>query len=168
MHMLQRTKNYSGLVLGAIFLLFPFLLSGLAWADGPKSATTKTRLNLRSCPATQDCPVLRTLPREMSLEVLESQGDWAKVRVSTDGKEGWVNSGYITLNPETETGSTSDPIQLLLAWKLPVLFALLAGAILLLAFLMRKLSPEEFRGSPLPVIVASLVLGFTFLLNQFG
>jgi hypothetical protein len=89
--------------------------------------------------------------------------------VST-GEEGWVSSGYITLNQDsaTEPGSTSELFNLLLAWKLPILLVLLASAILLLAFLMGKLSPDEFQGSPLLVILASFALGFTFLLNQFG
>lgn len=169
MHMLQRAKCTSYLVFGASFLLFVFILRGLAWADEPNSAITKTRLNLRSCPAVQDCPVLRTLPRDTPLEILGSQGDWTQVRVST-GEEGWVSSGYITLNPNSalEPGNTSELVKLLLAWKLPIFLVLLAGAVVLLAFLMGKLSPEEFQGPPLLVILVSLALGFTFLLNQFG
>lgn len=166
--MLQRAKSTSYSVLGASFVLLLFILPGLARADGPNSATTKTRLNLRNCPAIKDCPVLRTLSRNTPLEVLENQGDWTRVRVEASGDEGWVNSGYIILSPATETASTFEPVKLLLAWKLPIFLTLLAGAILLLAFLMGKLSPEEFQGPPLLVILVSLALGFTFLLNQFG
>jgi hypothetical protein len=169
MHMLQKTKSAFYLVFGASFLLFVFIPRGLAWANGPNSAITKTRLNLRSCPATQDCPVLRTLPRDTPIEVLGSKGDWTQVRVST-GEEGWVNSEYITLNQNsaTEPGSTFEWVNLLPPWKLPITLTLLTGAILLLAFLMRMVAPDEFQGPPVPLILVSLALGFTFLLNQFG
>jgi Bacterial SH3 domain len=168
MCMLQRTRSAFYLVLGASFLLFLFMLRAPAWADGLGSATTNARLNLRSCPATQSCPVLLTLPRNTPLEVLGNQGDWTKVRVVASGEEGWVNSGYIILSPATERSGYPELYELLFAWKLPIFLTLLAGAILLLAFLMRRLSPNEFQGSPLLVILASLALGFTFLLNQFG
>jgi hypothetical protein len=168
MRMLQSTKGTFYFALGVSFLLSLFMLRDSAWADGPDSATTKTRLNLRSCPATQDCPVLRTLPTNTPLEILGNQGDWTKVRVVANGVEGWVNSGYIILSPVTKKTGTSELAKLLDPWKVPILVGLLIAATLALTFLMHKLSPEEFPGPPLPVIIASLALGFIFLLNQFG
>jgi hypothetical protein len=167
MHILQRKRNTICLDVSVIVLLL-LTFRGAALADGPDSATTKARLNLRSCPATQGCPVLQTLPMDTSLEVLGNQGDWTRVRVIANGEEGWVNSEYISLSSVATRRRTSELFNLLIEWKLPILLALLVGATLLLSFLMRKLSPEEFRGSPLLVILSSLALGLTFLLNQFG
>jgi hypothetical protein len=168
MRMLQRSKIAFSSGLGASFLLCLFLLQGTARAAGTDTATTKARLNLRNCPATQDCPVLQTLSKNTPLEVLGNQGDWTKVRVVASGEEGWVNSGYIVRISATEKVGTSELFKILDSWKVPILFVLLAAATFLLAFLMQTLSPEEVQGPPLPIIIASLVLGFFFLLNQFG
>lgn len=53
-----------------------------------------TRLNLRECPGTDNCAVMRTLNAETELQVLEEQGDWVHVRDTKVGDSGWVSSGY--------------------------------------------------------------------------
>lgn len=61
------------------------------------SAATTARVNLRSGPGTQHA-VLTVLPVKTTLEVLETQGDWLRVR--TGGRDGFVNRGFVQLATE--------------------------------------------------------------------
>ncbi len=59
---------------------------------------TADRLNLRSAPAATG-DALALLPQGARVEVLDSSGDW--FRVKADGQEGFVKGDYVSLRAET-------------------------------------------------------------------
>lgn len=68
-------------------------------AEGAPQVLSTTRLNLRSCPGTQSCPIIRTLSENSEMDVLEQRGDWLHVRVLQTDEEGWVHSAYTRTLP---------------------------------------------------------------------
>lgn len=62
-----------------------------------------SKLNLRSGPGTGN-RVVGKIPGGTPLEVLERNGEWAKVR-TPDGQTGWVHEDYLTDQPETAAGN---------------------------------------------------------------
>lgn len=66
------------------------------------SGITKSNLNLRGDPSTQN-PPLETIPEGTTIQIIELQGDWYRVR-APDGQMGYVASAFIDLQP-----ATADP-----------------------------------------------------------
>jgi len=53
------------------------------------------RLNLRACPG-MDCPKISVLEQNEAVEKVGESEDWAQVRVTQDGRLGWVASRYLS------------------------------------------------------------------------
>lgn len=92
---------------------------------------TTSRLNLRKCPASEKCEVVRTLAAGTDLEVLSQQEEWLQVRDVVAGDSGWVHSSYttaiVTPNPEVPSPlRRMTPLHLVIALLL-LAFPLLAG-----------------------------------------
>jgi hypothetical protein len=56
------------------------------------------RLNLRACPG-MDCPKISVLEQNEAVEKVGESEDWAQVRVTQDGRLGWVASRYLSAAP---------------------------------------------------------------------
>jgi hypothetical protein len=56
------------------------------------------RLNLRACPG-MDCPRISVLELNEGVERLGEAEDWSQVRVTRDGRLGWVASRYLSAEP---------------------------------------------------------------------
>jgi hypothetical protein len=56
------------------------------------------RLNLRACPG-MDCPRISVLELNESVEKTGEAEDWSQVRVTRDGRLGWVASRYLSAEP---------------------------------------------------------------------
>jgi len=62
-----------------------------------RSGRTTAAVKLRAGPGTEQA-VLGLLPPKTILEVIETQGDWMKIK--SDSKEGFVNSGFVVLEDQ--------------------------------------------------------------------
>lgn len=58
-------------------------------------------ITLRTGPSNEN-KIVAMLYSGRALEVLETRGDWSQVKVSDDGKEGWVLSRYLITRPPWE------------------------------------------------------------------
>lgn len=153
-------------------LLATFSLIALSYCAAafaiPKQVENTSRLNLRTCPDTQRCPVIRTLALSTHLAVLEQQGDWYSVRVIEDGSRGWVHRDYVRELAQDKTKGTvsfdalSEYIESIRIWLL------VAGAILILSILGSRIHPTLHSGRLLALLGGSLIVGSSLLLNQFG
>lgn len=147
---------------------------GCAAGDGgPPDLRTETtdRLNLRTCPATVDCVVLRTLPVGTELVILDKRQEWYLVEVLDDGNKGWVHSGYTKPTTGTPAAERSSPdgtetltaaANALRPWLLPI------SAFMLFGIFGLVMKPDHESDHPLVVVMAGLLLGWLILLNQFG
>jgi hypothetical protein len=91
-----------------VFTLALFLATNSVSGEEVRFSTAA--LNLRRCPGTETCVVIRTLPPNSELEIIKKQGDWLQVRAISGGDTGWVHSRY---TKETEAampiGAVSTP-----------------------------------------------------------
>jgi hypothetical protein len=65
-------------------------------ANGDEVRVSTAALNLRRCPSTETCAVIRMLPPKSELKIIERKDDWLQVRVVSGGDTGWVHSRYTT------------------------------------------------------------------------
>lgn len=137
-----------------------------------EQVSTTDRLNLRSCPGSDGCPVLRTLPINSVLQVTEHRGDWLRVIVLSDKDVGWVNSRYTTptvpivrqVTPSVKNSQIGGvPFRILM----PVSFMV---GLIAVGAICRKLIPIESISASGAVVTWTVgqVFGALFLLNQFG
>jgi hypothetical protein len=78
-------------------IVFAFVLFlATSSVSGEEVRVSTAALNLRRCPGTEACTIIRTLPPNSELEVLKKEGDWLQVRVVSGGDTGWVHSRYTT------------------------------------------------------------------------
>lgn len=63
--------------------------------------TDSFEITLRSGPSNEN-KIIAMLFSGRPLEVLETRGEWSQVKVSDDGKEGWVLSRYLITRPPWE------------------------------------------------------------------
>lgn len=150
------------LLAGSSFALF-------ASAEAGDLVVTTDRLNLRSCPDTTSCAVLRTLPRGTRLDVGERQGDWLRVTSPESAESGWVHARYTEVTEGSASRRSRFPA-LLGHGFLAKLFMLLCflGALWTMASFGRRLQPEATRGHLFALSSLSVLTGAFFLLNQFG
>lgn len=153
-------------------LLVIFAESGsslFALAEIGDRIVTTDRLNLRNCPDTTDCTVLRTLPRGTHLGVAERQGDWLRVTSLESEETGWVHAGY-TAVVESSSSRGSFFSALVRRDFLTKLFVVLCilGALVMMASFGRNLRPDATRGQLFALSAVSVLAGAIFLLNQFG
>lgn len=79
------------------FLVFLFSLSGLGTGLAETMyVTDRLYLSLRNAPDPEQRP-LTLLLSDMKVDVLETEGDWARVKLQ-DGRTGWVMKRYLTKN----------------------------------------------------------------------
>lgn len=130
---------------------------------------TTDRLNLRGCPDTADCAVLRTLPRGTHLGVAERQGDWLRVTSMESAETGWVHAGYtqIVTSSASRRSLFSELGRRGVLVKLFVVLCIL-GALLTMASFGRNLRPDATHGQLFALSALSILTGAVFLLNQFG
>jgi cell wall-associated NlpC family hydrolase len=103
--MLQLKKLISG---AATIALCVGLFAFAAYADEIQTGTvTASVLNLRSQPGTSS-KIIGDMTRGEKLSILESSGDWFKVKTS-EGETGWASGQYITLS-STEVVSETDSL----------------------------------------------------------
>lgn len=140
-----------------------------ALAEVGEHIITTDRLNLRSCPDTVDCAVLRTLPRGTHLGVAERQGEWLHVTSLESEETGWVHSGYtqVVESPSSRRSFFSALVRRDLLMKLFVVLCIL-GALVTMASFGRNLRPNATRGHLFALSALSVLTGAVFLLNQFG
>ncbi|WP_024831455.1 C40 family peptidase [Ruminiclostridium josui] len=101
--MLQLKRMISG---AATIVLCLGLFAFSSFADEIQTGTVSASvLNLRSEPGTTS-KVLGSMTRGDKLSILESSGDWLKVKTS-DGKTGWAFSQYVVLSKISDA-KTSD------------------------------------------------------------
>ena len=90
-----------GLTAGASML-------SLSTTEGPGTARTTLRLNLRIAPHL-DSRVIKTLPTGTELELVELDGEWHLVRSSSgDRLEGWVHSSGVDLSAAPREPETAE------------------------------------------------------------
>ncbi|PYQ19767.1 MAG: hypothetical protein DMF81_20835 [Acidobacteria bacterium] len=90
------------------------LATGPAWADSARVAAANA--NLRAAPGPGN-RVVATLARGTALEVLESSGEWLRVRVVQTRAEGWISrrlvettgSGAVTSPPAARPSAPAAP-----------------------------------------------------------
>jgi hypothetical protein len=152
-------------VLAVLLALFAGSSSALfALAEVGDHIVTTDRLNLRNCPGTAGCAVLRTLPRGTHLGVAERQGDWLHVTSMEAEEIGWVHADY-TQAVESSFSRSFFSGDLLM--KLFVFLCFL-GALVTMASFGRNLRPNATRGQLFALSSLSVLTGAFFLLNQFG
>jgi len=130
---------------------------------------TTDRLNLRSCPGTLNCAVLRTLSRGTQLGVIERQGDWLHVTSLESRETGWVHTGYtqVVENSLSRGSFFSTLWRSDLLMKLFVVLCIL-GAMVTMASVGRSLQPNATRVQLFALTALSVFTGTVVLLNQFG
>lgn len=140
-----------------------------ALAEVGDHVVTTARVNLRTCPDTAGCSVLRTLPHGTHLSVAERQGDWLHVKSLQSDEIGWVHAGY-TQVVESPSARGAFFSALLRREFLMKLFAVLCClvALVTMALFGRNLRPGATRGQLFALTVLSVIMGAVFLLNQFG
>lgn len=157
-------------ILTALLALLTGSISALpAFAEVGDHVVTTDRLNLRECPATSNCAVLRTLPRGTHLEVGERQGEWLRVRFAESEETGWVHEGFTQAEESTSARGLLPSVlmQNNLLMKLFVLLSVI-GALLTMASFGRTIRPNATRGQLFALSSLSVLTGVIFLLNQFG
>lgn len=157
-------------ILAVLLAFFAGAESALfALAEVGDHIVTTDRLNLRRCPNTVDCAVLRTLPHGTHLSVAERQGDWLRVTSLEPEETGWVHAGYIQVVESSSSGrlSLSALLRRDLLTKLFVVLCIL-GALVTMASFGRNLRPDATRGQLFALSALSVLTGAVFLLNQFG
>jgi cell wall-associated NlpC family hydrolase len=91
-------KQKKLLVCVPVFIIFLFLFSGLAYAEGNQSGTvTCDVLNVREQPSL-DAKILFQLAQGTKTKVLENSGEWYKI--SYDDRTGWVFGEYLSVRDE--------------------------------------------------------------------
>jgi cell wall-associated NlpC family hydrolase len=91
-------KQKKLLVCVPVFIMFLFLFSGLAYAEGNQSGTvTCDVLNVREQPSL-DAKILFQLTQGTKTKVLENSGEWYKI--SYDDRTGWVFGEYLSVRDE--------------------------------------------------------------------
>lgn len=140
-----------------------------ALAEVGDHIVTTDRLNLRSCPDTVGCTVLRTLPQGTLLGVVQRQGDWLHVTSLDSAETGWVHRGY-TQVVESSSSRQSFFSVLMRRDALKKLFVILCilGALVTMASFGRTLRPNATRSHLFALSALSVLMGVVFLLNQFG
>lgn len=138
-----------------------------ALAEVGDHVVTTDRLNLRNCPDTADCAVLRTLPRGTHLEVGKRQGDWLHVTSMESKETGWVHEDYTQVAESSRRSFFSALMRRDLLMKLFVLACIL-GALWTTASFGRTLRPGATQGHLFALSSLSVLTGVFFLLNQFG
>ncbi len=100
--MFQLKKMISG---AATIVLCLGLFAFSSFADEIQTGTVSASvLNLRSDPGTSS-KVIGSMTRGDKLSILESSGDWLKVKTS-DGETGWAYSQYIALSKESDDNTS--------------------------------------------------------------
>lgn len=103
--MLQLKKMISG---AATLVLCLGLFAFSSFADEIQAGTVSASvLNLRSDPGTSS-KVIGSMSRGDKLSILESSGDWLKVKTSA-GETGWAFSQYIALTDNSDTDTSDKP-----------------------------------------------------------
>lgn len=157
------------------------ILTGLLFLfAGPSSAlfleagrgdhvVTTDRLNLRGCPGTTGCAVLRTLPRGTHLDINARQGDWLHVTSPESKAAGWVHGDYTQVVEHTSSRrlpfSSFISRDLLMKFFVPLF---IFGALLTMASVGRNLRENATQGQLFALSALSVLTGAFFLLNQFG
>ncbi len=100
--MFQLKKMISG---AATIVLCLGLFAFSSFADEIQTGTVSASvLNLRSDPGTSS-KVIGSMTRGDKLNILESSGDWLKVKTS-DGETGWAYSQYIALSKDSDDSTS--------------------------------------------------------------
>ncbi len=100
--MFQLKKMISG---AATIVLCLGLFAISSFADEIQTGTVSASvLNLRSDPGTSS-KVIGSMTRGDKLNILESSGDWLKVKTS-DGETGWAYSQYIALSKDSDDSTS--------------------------------------------------------------
>lgn len=100
--MFQLKKMISG---AATIVLCLGLFAFSSFADEIQTGTVSASvLNLRSDPGTSS-KVIGSMTRGDKLSILESSGDWLKVKTS-DGETGWAYSQYIALSKDSDDSTS--------------------------------------------------------------
>jgi SH3 domain-containing protein len=165
-------------ILAVLLAFFAGSGSLLALAEAGEHVVTTDRLNLRTCPDTAGCSVVRTLPRGVHLDVIERQGNWLRVTSLESDETGWVSVRYTQVVESTSPRATLLSA-LLGRGILPKLFVALCGflALVTMAWFGRKLQEtatagqhqrDATMGQLFGLSVLSVITGAVFLLNQFG
>ena len=90
-----------------LLLLLVLAVAAPLIAQAPiRTGTTLRNLNLRSAP-NLDSQVLVTLPDGADFTLLESSGEWIRVRSSAD-QEGWLYSPFVRLDPPRAPGTAAS------------------------------------------------------------
>ncbi len=86
--------------------IFTFTESPL---DPPQQAMSVAKSNVRKCPSTQECVIVRTLKEASTLLVTATSGDWYKVsKISGTEAQGWINKSVITFENQATADSVND------------------------------------------------------------
>lgn len=152
-------------LLRALLLTSAVLASGFAAgaAESVPSVETTSRLNLRTCPSTDDCAIIYTLPVETRLSVLGGRGEWIEVAVTGTSDRGWVHSDYVKLVP-----AESEPAFHKFFANLTVdRLALILWAVALLLLSRRWISLLSVRRIIFSFLAYS-AMGFLVIFTQFG
>ncbi len=100
--MLELKKMISG---AATLVLCLGLFAFASYADEIQTGTVSASvLNLRSDPGTSS-KVIGNMTRGDKLSILESSGDWIKVKTS-DGEIGWAFSRYVALSKDSDANTS--------------------------------------------------------------
>lgn len=70
--------------------------------DSPKKAVAQEKSNLRKCPSSSECEVIKTIKDESLIEVSATYGDWYKVsKINEEPLTGWVYKTLINFDIES-------------------------------------------------------------------
>ncbi len=140
-------------------------ISSAARAD---QVTTTTRLNLRRCPNTVNCSVIRTLPPGTQVELVGQSGAWYSVRVNSTGESGWLHSQY-TKPVERSRGREKSALGRSLSIRPSSDFLLLGlGLILVVQPFYFVAKPSVRRLLLMFFIMAGFIITSRLLLNESG
>ena len=134
-------------------------------AQYPGEVQTTARLNLRSCPDTQGCRVITTLPVGSHLRVMESRGVWLRIIVDDSQEQtGWVHSDYVA--PIAPTVPTMEGSGKRFHWS-PASIAIGFWLIVLAAIGLYWLQHASVRHA-VAIIIGYTALGSLVIVTQFG
>lgn len=152
-------------ILLAFFILSAAPLLGAVHAGD--QVITMDRLNLRACPGTSGCRVLRTLPLDTQLTVNDSRGEWLHVTVPAKEASGWVHASYTRV---VESPASFSWPKFLERGFLARLFvaACFLGALLVPAYVGPRIKPNITGQQFFVLSAVSVLTGAIVLLNQFG
>lgn len=127
------------------------------------------RLNLRSCPGTVNCSVLRILPPGTELRVAEKRNDWVRVTIVDTSEIGWVHAGYTRVLKKPAPGASMTvpgrELGRLSFLFVPVCFFC---ALLVAASFGKGNKPGATRGQLFVLSALSVLSGLAICLNQAG